>query len=114
MGLLGGSLFLGAFAVSALGLHRIHPNNPALARLQPFVLAILIGYASGVFSLSRNYIVPTYMVLGLTAAYLQIVRPALPIWFRFDERMTWSLAFLGGAGFIGLNVLTRILLALGS
>ena len=114
MGLLGGSLFLAAFFLSALGLHRVKPVwSPPLVLLRPFVFAIVIGYAGGVFSISRNYVVPTYLVLGLAASYFQLVRPSLPLWFRCDGRMAVWMAGLGVVGLLGLKLLTVGLLASG-
>ncbi len=113
-GLLGGGLFLGAFALSAVGLYRVRPVwSPALLRLRPFILAMVIGYAGGAFSLSRNYIAPTFMVIGLAEAFLILARPALPMWFRFDGPMVTRLAGLSVAGIIGLKVFTSIILRIG-
>jgi hypothetical protein len=114
LGLLGGTLFLGAFALGAVGLYRAVPAaNPTLARLRPFVLAIVVGYAGGIFSLSRNYVVPTYMILGLADAYLRVALPVPPGWLRFDGRMAGRLAIVGVAGLVGLKLLTQVLLSLG-
>jgi hypothetical protein len=113
-GLLGGGLFLGAFALSAVGLYLVRPTwSPALVRLRPFILAMVVGYAGGIFSLSRNYIAPTYMVLGLAEAFLMLARPAMPIWFRLDGRLVFWLAGLAIVGFIGLKIVTMILLRMG-
>lgn len=114
LGLLGGGLFLGAFYFGALGTYRVRPVwNPELERLRPFVLAIVLGYAGGAFSISRNYIVPTYLVLGLADSYLQLARPALPAWFQLDRRMIGALAGLAVAGLVGLKFLTQVLLVMG-
>jgi hypothetical protein len=114
MGLIGGGFFLGAFALAALALYRVKPTwNPVLMRLQPFILAMVIGYAGGAFSLSRNYIAPTYMILGIAEAVLMLGRPALPIWFRFDGNMVFRLAGLSIAGIIVLKIFTTIMLKLG-
>jgi hypothetical protein len=42
-------------------------------------MAIIAGYAVGMLSLSRVYVVPTYLVLGLAAAYVQIARGRVSI-----------------------------------
>ncbi len=78
LGLLGGSLFLGAFAYAArtlLALGR-RPElivNPDLRRMRPVLLSMIAAYAFGMLTLSRNYIVPTYMLLGIVTAYLGLV-----------------------------------------
>jgi putative inorganic carbon (hco3(-)) transporter len=113
-GLLGGTAFLGAFALAAAALHRTSPvGNPTLTRMRPFVLAMAVGYAGGAFSVSRNYVVPTYMVLGLCEAFLRLSRTAAPQWFRFDGRMILGLVGVGVAGLIGLKVVTQMLLSVG-
>ena len=114
MGLVGGGLFLGAFALSAIALYRVQPSwDPALTRLRPFVLAMVVGYGAGAFSLSRNYIAPTYMILGLAEVFLMLARPALPIWFRFDGKMVIRLAGVSIAGILALKLLTSFMLRLG-
>jgi O-Antigen ligase len=114
MGFVGGGLFLGAFFLGAVALGRGSPiQDPDSERLRQFVLAIVVGYVAGMLSLSRTFVVPTYLVLGLTAAYSQIARPSLPPWFYFDGRMAGRLVGLGIAGLIGLVVLTNLLLRVG-
>jgi putative inorganic carbon (HCO3(-)) transporter len=113
MGLLGGGLFLGAFYLAVVGLHRARPPvGSAMARLRPFVAAIVLGYAGGIFSISRDYTVPTYLVLGLAAAYLRLAPPSPPGWYRLDGRMVARLCAVALAGLIGLRVLTSLLLRL--
>ncbi len=91
LGLIGGTLFLGAFYFAIKGMYdlRQSPQNteevdPELRRLHPFLMATLIAYTVGICFLSRNYIVPTYMMLGLAVVYQrlhasQVVVP-LPTW----------------------------------
>ena len=109
MGLIGGSLFLGAFffAVKAMyDLRNFSPlplgEGPALTpnpsprgrgetdelrRLHPFLMASLVAYTIGICFLSRNYIVPTYMMLGLAVVYLRLhavqVHEPIVRWNRF-------------------------------
>jgi hypothetical protein len=114
MGLVGGGLFLGAVYLGVVGLHRARPPaGSALARLRPFVLAIVIGYAGGILSLSRVYIVPTYLVVGLAAAYLRTAWPTPPSPHRVGGALLTRLVVLGVVGFILLKLLTMILLQLG-
>lgn len=78
LGFFGGTAFLGAFwfAGRALwnlaqpGLLVLHgERGRQTARMQPFVLAALVGCATSLFSLSRAYTIPTYLVLGVANAY---------------------------------------------
>jgi O-antigen ligase len=84
-GVFGGCLFAGMvyFAVwplERLIRHRAAITDPELRRLLPFVAAMVGAYAAGLLALSRNYVLPTYLVLGLSAAYQQMVvcDPPLP------------------------------------
>ncbi len=109
MGFFGGTLFLGAFLVALLTLYRLgQPGamttaptaNPSLARLRPYLLAIMAGYATGMMFLSRAYIPPTYLVLAVTTAYASLAGKAPPL--RMPQLNSWlvgrlalaSMAFL--------------------
>lgn len=114
LGLLGGSLFLWTFALSGYGLIRANPDwNPTLFRLRPFLLAIFVGYTVGIFSLSRAYVQPTYMMLGLAEVYLRMAYPSPPDWLQVDGVMARRLIAVGIVGLIALKVLTQMLLSLG-
>src|SRR5262249_32002735 len=91
LGLIGGTLFLGAFYFAVRGLFALRQGaediDPELRRLHPFLMAMLIAYTIGICFLSRSYIVPTYMMLGLSVVYMrlhsnQVVVP-LPAWTVF-------------------------------
>jgi putative inorganic carbon (hco3(-)) transporter len=76
LGLFGGTLFTGAVysAVWLLGRPR-RPAPPAdrdLERLRPFIRAVVAGYAVGLLSSSRCYVIPTYLLLGLAAVFLRL------------------------------------------
>jgi hypothetical protein len=118
LGLFGGMLFLGMFYLAFLSLYRIGRAgdgalDPGLKRMQPFLLAMLAAYAACLMSISRSYIVTTYTVLGLMAAYVNVAEtgPALSLPLpRFDGRLLprlagVSLAFLGG-----MHVFVRLFL----
>jgi putative inorganic carbon (HCO3(-)) transporter len=113
LGLLGGALYLGAFSLAVVSTHQSRPADPLLARLRPFVLAVVVGYAGGTFTLSRNYVIPTYLVIGLADAYLRIAHPYSPPSHRVDGRLMIWLVKLGVAGFLVLRLVTQVLLSLG-
>ena len=80
LGFFGGMFFLGVFAISAftlwqLGKKRKQIVDPTLRRLFPFVCALLVAYGVSMFSLSRCYVVPTYLVAGLVASYIRLAAP---------------------------------------
>ncbi|MBX9580894.1 MAG: O-antigen ligase family protein [Gemmataceae bacterium] len=114
-GLIGGTLFAGAFALAALGVYLAPAGTPGrnppdgLRFFRPFVFAQVVGFSAGIFSLSRCYVVPTYLILGLATAYLGLAVPNPPAWFRVTPKLGVRLAAFGVVAFIGLYLLTRVL-----
>jgi putative inorganic carbon (HCO3(-)) transporter len=113
MGLIGGGLFLGMFVLSAWGLHRVREKSdlaaePGMAALRPCLFALVVGYAVGNYSLSRNYIVPTYLFVGLASTYLAMAVPWGATWFRVDRRLAYRLAALAVGGLVFFKVFTRL------
>lgn len=113
LGFFGGTFFLGAFffalwTLYRLGSARMQILDPDMQRLRPYLLAIVAGYAAGMLTLSRTYIVPTYMVLGLVTVYLRVtpVYPPLPS-LRFDFALAGRLAFVSVAFLLVTYVYVR-------
>lgn len=115
MGFLGGTFFVGAFFLAAVGALRSsrYPEfsgQPVWSQmLRPFVVALVVGYAAGTYSLSRNYVIPTYMILGLAAAYIRLALPHPPREYRLTWAMVRRLAFVSLAVFAFLKVFTQSL-----
>jgi O-antigen ligase len=113
LGLLGGTAFLAAFvwAIKPVAADRPDRLEPWAARLRPFVLAMLAGYAAGAFSVSRNYVIPTYLILGVGSCYLALTpaadRPAV------TQRWVARTALLGATGFVALRLITMFLGGMG-
>jgi O-antigen ligase len=97
LGFFGGTFFLGAFfhalwALRRLGNHSAAWIHPELQRLRPYVMAIVAAYGAGLLSLSRAYVVPTYMIFGLAASSIRIgtiyaPSPSLRVNARFLARL---------------------------
>jgi O-antigen ligase len=115
LGLFGGTLFLGAFVVGLMMLYRLRGNDALtehreLSHLLPYVTAMLVGFAGSMYSLSRNYVVPTYMMLGLVTAYVRVVdeqtesAPSL----LFDSRLLKRLAVCGVCFLAFMYVFIRV------
>jgi len=111
MGFVGGVFFTGAFYLALRPLAQLSAvrgtlGDAELARLQPFVLALVVGYAGGLWSLSRNYVEPTYLVLGVAQVYLSLVavRVSLPAW---QPGLLRRLGGVGAATLIALHLITR-------
>jgi O-antigen ligase len=98
LGLIGGTLFVGAFFCALVGLRRAGAAatsqcDSELVRLRPYVTAMVVGFGVGLLSLSRNYVVPTFLSLGLASAYIRLnaeetLVPALSL----DKRLVGQLA----------------------
>jgi hypothetical protein len=118
LGMIGGTLFFGAFYLTLKGMFDVRAKatddlegcDPELRRLHPFLTAALVAYAIGVCFLSRSYVVPTYMMLGLAAVYLRLraaeMSNPLPAW----TMMAWpKLAGLSCAFLMASYVFVRTL-----
>ena len=119
MGLFGGTLYFGLYFFSFLAIWRMSLLAPSeelqlrmqhdralreFVRLQPYIAAILADWAIGTFTLSRCYVVPTYLVFGTAAAYLalwqqHVNQGRLLVWFdrvHLTRLIGSSLALLFG------------------
>jgi hypothetical protein len=84
LGVFGGTLFTGAFycafwTLQRLGSGRVPTLHAELRRLHPYLMAIVAAYTVGLLSLSRTYVVPTYMVFGLVTAYGRLAAAYAPL-----------------------------------
>ncbi|OAI48123.1 hypothetical protein AYO44_07995 [Planctomycetaceae bacterium SCGC AG-212-F19] len=117
LGFFGGTLFLGAFLIGLWTLYRLGRPGvvfpaPSLQRLRPYVLAILAAYAMGMMTLSRAYIAPTYLVLGLATAYLSMATRAAPLVLpRFDFALVRRLALASVAFILIIHVFVKVSLS---
>ena len=118
LGFFGGTLFLGAFYLAfwpivRLGGSEVPPLEPRLQKLRPYILGIVAGYAAGLFSLSCNYTIPTYTVIGLAAVYTKLAEDDLGVPVaRLDLPILKRLAIFGllflVAAFVTIPVLLRM------
>ena len=88
LGFFGGMFFLGVFGISAVTLWQLSKRHQEIAdatlrQLLPFICAVVVAYGVSMFSLSRSYVVPTYLIAGLAAAYLRLAAP--PVAFRLPS-----------------------------
>lgn len=107
LGLVGGTMFVGAFFCALDGLRRARfPTashiDSELERLRPYIMAMVVGYGVGLWSLSRNYVPTTYLALGLVSAYVRMsVEETSDLALRLDGRLAKRLA-MAGVGFLAL------------
>jgi O-antigen ligase len=122
LGLLGGTFFLGAFGSAIWMLMCMAYVDDALntegatldtrlVHMRRYLLAIVIAYVVGMFSLSRSYVVPTYMIVGLCTSWLRLAGSRIEIpRFQFDRQLVWHMViadvmFLTGIyGFVQIFV----------
>jgi hypothetical protein len=86
-------------------------HDPQLRRMWPCLLGIAAGYVTGMLSLTRVYINPTYLIPGLVVVYLRLVdadapRP-LPL-PRFNARLVWRLVLYSVATMAAIYVYVRV------
>ncbi|HEV3004655.1 MAG TPA: O-antigen ligase family protein, partial [Pirellulales bacterium] len=105
LGFFGGTIFLLAWLYPIRTIYRLGNSGlrfaePRMARLRPYLLGAVAGYAVSMLSVSRSYVVPTYTVLGLAAAYLRdaVTVPALA-GTAFDRRLV-KFAIVSSAMFV--------------
>jgi len=115
LGFFGGTIFLGAFVAPLVMFYRFRNDatlaeNRELTHMLPYVTAMLVGYAVSMYSLSRVYELPTYMMLGLATAYVEIAgRESQSALLRFDSRFLKRLA-VGSVGFLAfIYVFVRVM-----
>lgn len=114
LGVFGGTWFFGTWFFAVMELFRSFWRDPAkmhpeLLRFRPYLCALLAGWVTSMLSLSRCYVAPTYMVLGLCATYCNLVaiysEPAEPL-VVMDRWQLIRLIAASAACFIGFFIMT--------
>jgi O-antigen ligase len=117
LGFVGGMFLLGAFALAVWAIYRVGAGkfqvlDRDLGRLRPYLLGAVTGYATGMLTLSVNYLAPTYTMLGLATVYLRrgATFPPLPA-LRFDLKLVQRLALTSvlflGSTYVFVRVFIR-------
>jgi O-antigen ligase len=114
LGFFGGLLFLGAFALALWSLYRLGSRTRRIVdleqrRLHPYLLAVVAAYAAGMMSLTLNYVMPTYTILGLAVAYrnMTLVEPSL-LPLRCDAPLLGRLVLLSIGFLMAMTLFVRI------
>lgn len=117
LGFIGGMFFLGAFFLAFWPIYRLRfdntdaaPDRVELRRLRPYFLAMVAAWATGMFSLSRSYVTPTYMIPGLATIYFGLATQgtSLPR-VRVSGRLALRLVGLSLAFLVAIYVLVNVL-----
>ena len=110
MGLFGGILFSGAFylAVRAPGAVNAVPGrcHPEVARISPYIRAIVVGYVVGMLSSTRSYTLTTYLVLGLAGACIALAASDRAP--KINGRLVGRVALIGLAVLIAIYLYVRV------
>ncbi len=99
LGFIGGTVFLSAMLLPILAMGwqkktmgRHSSPAPEDMRLEPLMLAAIIAYAVGLFSLSRAYSSATYLIMGIASAYCAIrFRPRDNPFMRISWRLLYQM-----------------------
>lgn len=114
LGMMGGTLFLGAVFLAWTTVRSLNTQNrrildSELRRLHPYLVGVVAAYAVGMLTLTLNYIVPTYLVLGVATACggMTITRPTAPA-AKFDLHLAGRLVCIAVLFLVGLTVFVRL------
>lgn len=116
LGVIGGTLFFGMFFFNFLGLYRYRwveheIRDPDLRTFYPFQVALLVGWTVGLLSLSRCYVVPTYLALALPSAFLNLARVRLDpprVFLLWDRLHLAKLTVSSAACLVGIFVFVKV------
>jgi hypothetical protein len=114
LGLLGGTLFTGAFYYALSSFYRLgrqpKPSGDGeVQRLRVYLTAVVVAYAACLLSLSRAYIAPTYLILGTSTAYLGLATAKRPgTLARFNGRLVWKFMVVGAITLAVFYLIVRI------
>ena len=111
LGLLGGGAFIGMFYFTLRMLHSAgHSEPPDWARrLRPFVFGAVACYAGGCYSLSRNFVLSVYLVVGIGSAFAAIVTPETPERYRVTIHWWRFMLIASIFGLVAMKFSTQIL-----
>lgn len=113
LGLVGGTLFFGVYATAIWGLLRIRKDPAVLENtddrwMTAGVTALVAAATVSQFSLSRAYVVPTYMFVGLAVALADIMPLSVPQTLpQFNFRFLRQLAVASVAFLFVIHVYVR-------
>lgn len=116
LGVVGGTMFFGMFFFNFLGLYRYRwvkdeIQDQDLQSFYPFQFALLVGWTVGLLSLSRCYVVPTYLALALPTAFLNLASVRLVpqrVFFLWDRLHVAKLTVSSAGCLFGIFVFVKV------
>lgn len=112
-GLIGGIAYTGAFYLAVSGLGRLKSDemrrvDPELWRMRPFLLSLVVGTVVGQLSSSREYSLPSYMILGVAAVYLTLAgRRTRASVVRLTPRLVAVMSLVGVGALLAFHFYTK-------
>ncbi len=121
LGLFGGTAFLSCFLVAGLGLWSLRDadvgdlgTEQAAAKRREFahqggfIFAVLVAYAAGIMTVSRQFVSPTYLILGVATSAQSLLSPNAmrrPV----GNRLLVLILLSSAAYLVGIYLVIRIL-----
>jgi putative inorganic carbon (hco3(-)) transporter len=115
-GVIGGGAFLGAFYIAARILDRFGRGvvvPPWVLQARHYGFAVLVGYAMGCFSLTRNFTITTYMTLGIVTVLVKQAAPTQAVVYQVNALWFRWAALVSICGLLALKFVTQSLCATG-
>lgn len=115
VGLIGGTFFVGLFLAGAVQLgpfagKKSNPQaDPEVDRFRTFCFAALIGYTIGLTTLSRVFVGPTYLLLGIATATYRIYGHRLSRGWLVTGDLLPRAFLLSACGLMGFYLLIRLM-----
>jgi riboflavin transporter FmnP len=117
LGLIGGAIFMGAFWSSVWSQWKLRDRknpmlqlfaNDSFRRIPPFLLAGAFGFAISQLSISRMYVLPTYLVFGAcNVCTLESLKLGIPPVIEINQRLFRQLALVSIVFLVGVNLFIR-------
>jgi len=119
LGFLGGAAFVSCFLAAGIGLWQLRDKNtfvkPAdathefyqIAHHRTYIFAALVAYIAGILTLSRQFVVPTYLVLGLASSAFSSYTPAAQR-LRVGNRFVVTSLIVSGLSLVAFYVTVRV------
>jgi O-antigen ligase len=115
LGFLGGTVFFGTFFFALWALFRLNSRkvvvlDPLSRQLNPYLFSFVAGAVTIMMTLSRTYIVPTYLILGVVTAHLRnvVTLPELDL-RRLNSRLVQRVAVASVGFLVVIYVTCRLL-----
>ncbi|MCC7339198.1 MAG: O-antigen ligase family protein [Pirellulaceae bacterium] len=119
LGFLGGAAFVSCFLAAGMGLWQLRDDNSPvksaetacesqqLAHHRTYIFAALMAYIAGILTLSRQFVVPTYLMLGLASAAFSHYTPAAAR-MRVGNRFVVTALIVSGLSLVAFYITVRV------